>query len=53
MYKARPISNQFYGEGISKHLDAGYLVIYDHAETKIWKNEWVEAYGERVFMVWV
>jgi hypothetical protein len=33
-------------------LDTGYLVIFDHATTKNWKNGWMEISGKRVFAVW-
>ena len=34
-------------------LTEGYLVIFDHASVKEWKNEWVEEDGKRIFVVWV
>ncbi|MEQ1747119.1 MAG: AAA family ATPase, partial [Saprospiraceae bacterium] len=35
-------------------LDEGYLVVFDHTNTKTWKNGWTEAPGgKRVFAVWV
>ncbi len=36
-----------------QQLDTGYLVIYDHAETKTWENGWLDVGGKRVFAVWV
>jgi hypothetical protein len=43
---------------LSDYLDAqslseGYLVIFDHSEVKNWNSEMVEAYGKKIFVVWV
>jgi hypothetical protein len=37
----------------SQQLSEGYLLIFDHAEVKKWANEWIEAQGKRIFMIWV
>jgi AAA-like domain len=34
-------------------LDEGYLLIFDHSETKNWQSEWREVEGKRIFAVWV
>ena len=34
-------------------LDAGYLVIFDHAEVKEWKTQRIRKKGKRIFAVWV
>ena len=34
-------------------LTEGYLVIFDHAKIKSWKNEWLTVDGKRVFAIWV
>ncbi len=34
-------------------LIEGYLIIFDHAKRKSWKKGWTEAYGKKVFTVWV
>ncbi len=32
-------------------LDTGYLVIFDHNKKKIWKKDWVEVQGKRIYWV--
>jgi hypothetical protein len=34
-------------------LTEGYLLIFDHSKRKIWKKEWTEVNGKKIFMVWV
>lgn len=34
-------------------LNEGYLVIFDHAKIKSWKNEWLTVNDKRVFAIWV
>ena len=34
-------------------LTEGYLLIFDHSKRKIWKKEWIEVEGKKIFMVWV
>lgn len=34
-------------------LTEGYLVIFDHAKIKSWKNEWVTVNDKKVFAIWV
>ena len=34
-------------------LTEGYLVIFDHTEVKLWKTEWVNHQGKKIFIVWV
>jgi hypothetical protein len=34
-------------------LTEGYLLIFDHSKRKIWKREWTEVEGKKIFMVWV
>jgi hypothetical protein len=34
-------------------LDTGYLLIFDHSETKKWHSEWIETAGKKIFVVWV
>jgi hypothetical protein len=36
-----------------QHLTEGFLLIFDHSETKNWQSEWVESEGKKIFMVWV
>ncbi|MEO0043237.1 MAG: hypothetical protein RL329_2685 [Bacteroidota bacterium] len=37
----------------SQQLSEGYLLIFDHAETKNWSNEWITSQGKRIFLIWV
>jgi hypothetical protein len=30
-------------------LDTGFLLIFDHSKKKIWKKDWVEVNGKRIF----
>ena len=34
-------------------LTEGYLVIFDHAKIKEWKNEWLTVHGKKIFAIWV
>lgn len=34
-------------------LTEGYLVIFDHAAVKSWKNDWIFVQGKKIFAVWV
>ena len=34
-------------------LTEGYLLIFDHSKRKIWKKEWMEVQGKKIYMVWV
>jgi hypothetical protein len=34
-------------------LDKCFLIIFDHAEVKNWRNEWIEVRDKKVFAVWV
>ena len=34
-------------------LTEGYLLIFDHSKRKIWKKEWTEVQGKKIYMVWV
>ena len=34
-------------------LNEGYLIIFDHAEIKNWRSEWVEIDDKKIFTVWV
>ncbi len=34
-------------------LDQGYLIIFDHSETKQWHSEWATCMGKNIFIVWV
>ena len=34
-------------------LSIGYLLIFDHSNTKKWQSEWAEVQGKRIFAVWV
>lgn len=34
-------------------LEAGYLIIFDHAETKAWETKRIRVKGKRIFAVWV
>ncbi len=36
-----------------QNLTEGYLIIFDHAEVKEWKSEWINEQGKRIFAVWV
>ncbi len=36
-----------------QNLTEGYLIIFDHAEIKEWKSEWIDIQGKSVFAVWV
>jgi hypothetical protein len=36
-----------------QQLNEGYLLIFDHAETKNWRSEWRSIAGKKVFVVWV
>lgn len=32
-----------------QNLDTGYLVIFDHSKKKVWKKDWLERDGKRIF----
>jgi hypothetical protein len=34
-------------------LKVGYLLIFDHANTKTWTSEWIEWQDKKIFVVWV
>ena len=34
-------------------LKTGYLLIFEYAKDKSWRQEWIEVSGKRVFAVWV
>ncbi|MDZ7879925.1 MAG: AAA family ATPase [Saprospiraceae bacterium] len=34
-------------------LKEGYLLIFDHANVKTWKSEWISWQDKRIFLVWV
>ena len=54
-----PILNQLIAKKHNKYfavplsLTEGYLLIFDHSKRKIWKREWTEVEGKKIFMVWV
>lgn len=36
-----------------QELQEGYLLIFDHAEVKDWKSEWIDNNGKKILAVWV
>jgi hypothetical protein len=34
-------------------LTDGFLIIFDHANVKTWKSEWIDWQGKKIFIVWV
>jgi hypothetical protein len=34
-------------------LKVGYLLIFDHANTKTWTSEWIDWQDKKIFVVWV
>jgi hypothetical protein len=34
-------------------LTEGYLIVFDHSETKEWRSEWATVEGKKIFTVWV
>ena len=32
-------------------LDTGYLLIFDHSQKKMWKKDWIDVKGKRIFWV--